>query len=123
MRCWKTIVVLCGITYLSLARDSYVSIPSFVGSDKLAHLMMYMVLSAVILWDMRSLKMDILWKAVVAIVFSSVFGGFIEIMQECFFYPRTGDWLDWLADCIGAICGFLLWKAIEMIKNARGVVK
>lgn len=123
LRFWKTILVLCVITYLSLTRDPHVSIPSFTGADKLAHLLMYMLLSFVVLWDIQSLRISIFWKAIIALVFSSIFGGFIEIIQEFFFYPRTGDWIDWVADCIGAIIGLLLCKVIIMIKDARRVVK
>jgi transcriptional regulator with XRE-family HTH domain len=48
-----------------------------------------------------------LW--LVAVILPIAYGGIIEVLQEHFFYPRTGDWMDWLADCIGAWVGIGTW--------------
>ena len=102
---WKSIVVLSAIAYVSLLREPTISLPYVIGIDKWIHAIMYLVLTLTLLWD--SQQRPKLWWIVG--VFSAIFGGFIEVLQEQFFYPRTGDWLDWLADCIGVIVAIMVW--------------
>jgi VanZ family protein len=77
--------------------------------DKWVHGMMYLVLALVMMWDSKTVGIKISCSWVVVALFSAIFGGFIEILQEQFFFPRTGDWMDWLADCIGAWVGVGAW--------------
>lgn len=102
---WKSIVVLSAIAYVSLLREPTISLPYVIGMDKWIHAIMYLVLTLTLLWD--SQQRPKLWW--IAAVFSAIFGGFIEVLQEQFFYPRTGDWMDWLADCIGVIVAIIVW--------------
>ena len=109
-----SLVVALVIAYGSLVREPHISLPHFEGADKCAHTLMYLLLAAVMLWDCRR---DGWHKRVVALIVFIVsigYGGLIEILQEQFFYPRTGDWLDWLADCIGSAVGiglsYFVWK-------------
>lgn len=102
---WKSILVLSAIAYLSLLREPTISLPYVIGMDKWIHAIMYLVLTLTLLWD--SQQRPKLWW--IAAVFSAIFGGFIEVLQEQFFYPRTGDWMDWLADCIGVIVAIIVW--------------
>lgn len=101
----KSILVLSAIAYLSLLREPTISLPYVIGMDKWIHAIMYLVLTLTLLWD--SQQRPKLWWIVG--VFSAIFGGFIEVLQEQFFYPRTGDWMDWLADCIGVIVAIIVW--------------
>lgn len=105
IRYWKSILVLSAIAYLSLLREPTISLPYVIGMDKWIHAIMYLVLTLTLLWD--SQQRPKLWWIVG--VFSAIFGGFIEVLQEQFFYPRTGDWMDWLADCIGVIVAIIVW--------------
>lgn len=102
---WKSILVLSAIAYLSLLREPTISLPYVIGMDKWIHVIMYLVLTLTLLWD--SQQRPKLWW--IAGVFSAIFGGLIEVLQEQFFYPRTGDWMDWLADCIGVIVAIIVW--------------
>ena len=102
---WKSIVVLSAIAYISLLREPSISLPYVIGMDKWIHAIMYLVLTLTLLWD--SQQRPKLWWIVG--VFSAIFGGFIEVLQEQFFYPRTGDWMDWLADCMGVIVAIIVW--------------
>ena len=70
---------------------------------------MYLVLVWVMMWDNKKAGIHISYSFAIVALFSAIFGGFIEILQEHFFYPRTGDWMDWLADCIGAWVGIGTW--------------
>lgn len=112
------------IAYLSLLRESNVALPSISGVDKLIHLTMYIVLTWVLIWD--SIHAEIKgWRWVlVTMLLPAVFGGLIEILQDEFFYPRTGDWQDWAADCVGVLAACAIWWIVCLVKkNVRGVVK
>ena len=115
---WKSIVVLSAIAYISLLREPSISLPYVIGMDKWIHAIMYLVLTLTLLWD--SQRRSKLWW--IAGVFSAIFGGFIEVLQEQFFYPRTGDWMDWLADCIGVIVAIIVWL-IGVKWNEKRMVK
>lgn len=116
---WKSILVIGAITYVSLLREPNVSLPHIVGIDKWIHGVMYFLLTLTLLWDSQTLECHHgsngsngapkhkLWWIVFA--FSVIYGGFIEVLQELFFYPRTGDWWDWLADCMGVVVGMIVW--------------
>ena len=102
---WKSILVLSAIAYLSLLREPSIALPSVPGIDKWIHGVMYLILTLTLLWDSQQ-RPNLWW---IAGVFSAIFGGFIEVLQELFFYPRMGDWMDWLADCIGVIIAIVVW--------------
>lgn len=80
--------------------------------DKWTHIAMYLVLGIVIFWEsnrkrkramppvqeMKKAKV-VLWT----FVLPALMGGFIEILQaNCTGGRRSGDWLDFAADSIGA---------------------
>ena len=125
---WKSFLVIGAITYTSLLREPTISLPHIVGLDKWIHGAMYLWLTLTLLWDSRALgwcwtdgmpKQKLWW---IILAFPAIFGGFIEVLQEMFFYPRTGDWWDWLADCMGVIVGMIVW-IIGTLWHARRVAK
>jgi VanZ family protein len=74
-------------------------------------MLMYLVLTLVLLWDSKRTGCQpwLLWT--IAIAIPVIYGGFIEMIQERCCYPRTGDWMDWLADCVGvalAVGGWII---------------
>lgn len=105
------------IAYLSLLRQVSLSLPHFFGWDKLVHFLMFFALSSVILFDTR--RTAKISRKIIFVIFltGTLYGGIIEILQEYFFYPRTGEWFDWLADSLGVIFGIIsvlaLWKILK----------
>ena len=102
---WKTIVICIGILYVSLVRDPGISLPTLAGADKWIHGLMYAILGAVTCWDSMRIKMSGWRLGLIAIMLPIVYGGAIEVIQEQWFAPRSGEWMDWGADCIGVIMG------------------
>ena len=45
----------------------------------------------------------------VTLIVSIAYGGLTELMQEYFVPLRTGDWMDFLADSIGALIGIVVF--------------
>ena len=118
---WKSIIVGIGILYVSLVRDPGISLPSIDGADKWVHILMYAILGIAIYWDSIRQKMSgwLLW--LIAMVLPMVYGGIIEIAQERWFAPRSGEWMDWLADCIGVVVGVVLVMIIKRLYSNRHV--
>lgn len=101
---WLLLVLYCSlIYYLSSRRLSLPSIP-FIFYDKLMHAVEYGVLSMLFYLSVNSsIKFKRAWyPMVIAIVLSVVFGIFDEIHQH--FVPfRNADFLDIVADGVGAL--------------------
>lgn len=110
---WKSITVTCVITYGCLLRKPIYSLPNIEHGDKWVHWIAFMLLTLVLLWDSKKidLKQWKIWS--IAILFPALYGGLIEILQQLFFYPRTGEWTDWLADCVGIAMGVIIGLVIQ----------
>ena len=128
---WKSAVVMVAIAYLSLLREPNLILPSITGLDKWIHGMMYLVLTLVLLWDVKTMwrrrsangvdgfRVKKLW--LVISIMSIVYGGIMEVLQEKYFYPRTGDWRDWIADCVGVLVGVSIWLIVGELYERRMV--
>ena len=106
---WRSLLVICIIAYGCLLRKPLYMLPPIENGDKWAHWLVFMVLTLVLLWDSKKAGLQSWRMWVLAMVFPIVYGGFIEILQELYFYPRTGDWVDWLYDTIGMLIGVTIW--------------
>jgi VanZ family protein len=105
-------LVVLIITVLSVYPfSSGLNIPHFKFQDKLIHTFMYVALAFFLWYDTYSacnptsggrLLLSII------LLFPTIYGGFIEIIQDLFFPPRTAEWLDWAADIVGSVIGFML---------------
>ncbi|GHT57445.1 hypothetical protein FACS18945_1770 [Bacteroidia bacterium] len=95
--------------------------------DKVVHIIMYMVLAGTLVWEQARianprrqepsnkpngiLRLRSVTKpamTAVTIALPILYGGLLELLQEYFFPPRTGDWLDFLADIAGVLLGVLI---------------
>ncbi len=111
---WKSILSVIIIVYLSFAPPSdfrempKVNIPFF---DKIVHVALYVFLTIVLIFDFRShnkfSKNNSIY-IVQCILFPIILGGCIEIAQDRWFYPRTAEWVDWLADILGISIGLVI---------------
>lgn len=92
--------------------------------DKWTHIVMYLVLSSVVGHEyFRANKKEnkkttpcqlVLWEWLLPVLM----GGLIEIVQAtCTNGVRTGDWLDWFADAIGATIGLFFGLLMLRIRK------
>lgn len=119
---WMTLIVTLVILHLSFAPPSEFSkIPTFENEDKLVHFLMYFGLITFTIYDTYRLNLKRSLNKISCIKFSIFFsialGGVIEIMQPLFFAPRTASWMDWLADCLGVLAGYIFMKWIARKLN------
>jgi len=104
---WKSILSVIVIVYWSFASPSdFREMPkvNILFFDKIVHVALYLFLTIVLIFDFRShnkfSKNNSIY-IVQCILFPIVLGGCIEIAQDKWFYPRTAEWVDWLADILG----------------------
>ena len=109
-----TALVVLAILYLTLVPrplpDAGVEIP---GLDKVVHAVMFGGLAFVACIDEAQRRRGSFGqvargKAWFIALLSAVFGGLVEIAQMAMGARRSGDLLDFVADCAGAVAGMLL---------------
>lgn len=110
-----TLIVVVAILWLTLARSPFgdTPMPHIPGLDKVVHACMFGGLTFVGELDCsrwrikrRNLRGDaalVGWHLAAVIALASIaFGGAIELLQGAMHMGRGADWLDWLADAVGA---------------------
>lgn len=101
----EAILVGLIILYASLIREPHIHFPQVAFADKWGHWVAYAVLGSALALDLIRDKRKWLWVWIFGMGIPIIYGGVIEILQGAFFYPRTADWMDWVADIIGTIVG------------------
>ena len=103
------------IWYLSLFTPPETRLDNVRFIDKWVHILMYGTLS-VVLW-VEVLRMKNVtcsrYEYLGIFFFPIIMGGLVELVQAYCTTNRTGDWLDFLANTVGAVIGsliVLLWK-------------
>lgn len=107
-----TLLVLSAICYLSLDADPLSGKErwlDFPGSDKLVHFIMYAGLTATYCFDYyrRRITRHHYWPLVVALLAAIGVGAVLECMQAYMGIGRSGDYIDFVANSLGAIAGIL----------------
>ncbi len=127
------IILVCFIFYVSVVKIPSNMMPRIIipHCDKVVHFFMYFALSAVICLSLLKQQQSGSWGEFVQLflhkrdalvrldiapyfwllagLFPVFFGGLIEILQEYYFPPRTGDMIDFLADVAGVLCALALF--------------
>ncbi len=99
-------------------------------ADKWTHMVMYAGLTAVICWEtVRRIDRSLIhsasswekWggKLLLAFLYAIALGGIMELMQAFCTTYRSGEWLDFVADSIGAVIGLLIGYLFLLAKKRR----
>lgn len=100
-----SLIVIGIICYLSFFTPPQTDLNEIPNLDKLVHFCMYFGLCSVIwieyLWHHSSVNRKQLLSG--AVLFPILMSGLIEILQEYCTDTRSGDWLDFIANSIGAL--------------------
>ena len=114
-----SLLVLTGITYLSLIKEMPAPVLGNIPlADKWGHMLAYMVLSLCMAADSYRAHISVRGLYLTAILLPIAYGGLIELIQP-HFPPRQGEWMDWLADCIGVSIGILIFAVWYFLMNRR----
>ena len=104
-------LVIATVIILSLAPiPEMPKLPDIKLLDKWVHFVMYGGTCCVIWWEYWRQHKKIDWQHVTvgAIVLPVLMGGMLELMQKYLTTCRSGDWLDFVANCIGVGLGALI---------------
>ncbi len=111
-----SLLIVIIISYLSFFSPPKTDLNEIPYLDKVVHICMYGGLST-LLWIeylLRHRTLNMRHLAVGAIISPIVMSGCIEILQATCTSTRSGDWLDFIANCIGVIIasllGHYLWR-------------
>lgn len=77
-----------------------------IPTDKIVHFLMYLGLSGATAINYIHGKRGLVnmsFLLIGAFVLPILYGGLIEILQDLYFPPRSGDWFDFLADALGSL--------------------
>ena len=88
--------------------------PDIKFMDKWGHFVMYGGLCLVIWWEYFKQHKSILWLRVTigAILLPALLGGALELMQKYLTTYRSGDWMDFAANCVGVLLAALIGPLI-----------
>lgn len=115
-----TVIVLTAVLWLTLAPHPLgeETIPMFPGADKMAHFLMFGGLTAVFLFDYgrtQGWRKITLPLAAAAGVFCGLFGIGLEYVQETMHIGRSKDFLDMVADMLGAVVTAMAWLCVKHV--------
>ena len=100
------VCITVGIAIMSLTESSYM--PSVSLNDKVIHALLYAVLAAS--WWLA------IKRPVWIIVGVTLYGALLELLQHYCTLTRSGEWLDLLADFVGATIAIILailWQRLS----------
>ena len=106
----KYVLILCAISVLVASTMPSSNVPSvgFDHFDKIAHVVMYTVLSALICgYAIRVYETSSLKRAIVCFLLASAYGLLMEILQHCFFESRSFEFYDIISNIIGSLIGVI----------------
>lgn len=111
---WAGIIFfLCAIPSSSIP-DPKLNIPHL---DKVVHFGMFFIMSIFLCSELRhQTKLSLRACYLIAIGFSFVYGGLIEILQYTYF-QRGAEWGDLIADVLGGMAGSLLYPTAKKYKD------
>lgn len=120
-----TVIVVLVITLMLLLPeplpDDVYRINWFEGADKVVHGLMFAALGAAIIIDCRLSRRTSLWvrshvfmALVIAVAAATVYGAFMECVQQLLDMGREGSWGDLAADAIGALVGAMTFSFIRI---------
>ncbi|MEO0527044.1 MAG: VanZ family protein [Bacteroidota bacterium] len=107
---WMALVTLFSLVSFSEGTLGTINIPHF---DKLAHFVFYLVaalLCYAFLWEMAGESLSWVKALIMAVCFAIFYGIIIEVIQSELTRTRQGDFLDILANTLGALLAAVIIK-------------
>lgn len=118
-----SILVILVIWFLSFFTPPQTQLDEINNFDKVVHICMYGGLSS-LLWIEYLIRHSHIQKShliVGSILLPILMSGTIEILQSCCTENRSGDWMDFAANCIGvllaSLAGYYLYRPFIRKKN------
>ncbi len=101
-------IIIMVLSLMPISSDTGSGLFDFPHFDKIAHFILYFLLSFLLMYELNRIKVGIYTFVLLPIIICFFYGGIIEIIQ-IFIEGRGGDIFDLLADLLGAIVAFPLF--------------
>ena len=109
-------VMLLVITYLSIVKTTVpLPLQDVALLDKWGHMLAYAVWALCLLTDGSRAHIPAKHVYTLSAAITLIYGALMELVQYFFCPLRRGEWLDWLADAIGAGLALLLFAGVKAI--------
>ncbi len=109
------VLFTAAVAYLSLTESAQA--PSVALSDKFLHAAFYTVLAIAWLLPLKSPISNIQFPIYVVLGVTA-YGAFLELLQHFCTLTRSGEWLDLLADFVGALIGVMIIAIITIVNQS-----
>jgi VanZ family protein len=108
------VIAFCVLIYWQSSHPGLIRQPLFPHADKLMHFVAYAFLSLLAYRDIAMEKPE--WpipKILFIAIFFSCFYGLSDEIHQAFVPGRTASFGDFAADCLGSICGCMLYHRVS----------
>ncbi len=110
-------LVMGTIFFLSHQSGDSLSLPSFPGADKLAHMTAYGVLALSLLWAFGDRGLENPGRSFLLTLLFCLLYGMGDEYHQSFIPLRSVSGYDLLADLAGAFCSGLIWLKIPAVQR------
>ena len=114
-----SLIVFVGILLLSTALSIPVQIEGVGYTDKLSHIFAYFVLIVTLLFAFHKNGLLQLKNWIILIILCSAYGVLLEYTQYSLFPNRYFEWLDALANVLGALIGSVIFRFVWRVKKEQ----
>lgn len=112
---WTLVIfILCSTPGKYVPTAHWLNLISF---DKFVHAAMYFILSSLWMSCIISNYFATPSKIAIVLFLCVLYGGVLEIMQSKLFSQRSGDWFDFIANSIGCIIAYMVFKNKKLFKE------
>jgi VanZ family protein len=109
---WALIILtLCAFPGKDIPHISFLEILAF---DKWVHAGIFFILALLLMRAIKRTYSDAthITTVLLALAVCVPYGGLLEVMQGTLFRDRSADWMDFVANSFGAVCGVLVYRKL-----------
>ncbi len=108
------ILITISVSYFSLKSPTPGNDVAFEGQDKLHHFISYFIVMFSYCWVLNN-YFKVKSTCLKALIFSLILGTSLEFLQLIPMFKRSFEFLDLMANALGALCAYLIMKKFILI--------